>query len=141
MRYLGGITADESKLDMAGQSTEVFKKMAGLMESAESSKGALLSVQIFLTDMSGKEAMNGVWVEWLDGDDLPARASIGGIFGSGDRREMAQPAGLRRVEVRAHRSPSSTVSRMFDGKCSASMQVATVRPCSLCDFGSRQRTI
>lgn len=94
--YLGGITADDSELDMAGQSTEVFKKLAGLLKSAGSSKGALLSVQIFLTDMAGKEAMNGVWVEWLDSDDLPARATIGvADLGPGTLIEVVATAAIR----------------------------------------------
>lgn len=94
--YLGGITADDCELDMTGQSRQVFRKLADLLTSAGSSKGALLSVQIFLTDMAGKEDMNEAWLEWLDSNDLPARATIGvADLGPGTLIEVVATAAIR----------------------------------------------
>lgn len=94
--YLGGITADDSKLDMADQSREVFNKLDELLKSGGSNKGALLSAQIFLTDMAAKGDMNRVWLEWLDSDDLPARATIGvADLGPGTLIEVVATAAIR----------------------------------------------
>ena len=75
--YLAGVTGDDLSLSMGGQAKQAFLKVEELLKAHRSSKSALLSVQVFVTDMTAKEEMNAAWLEWLDADQLPARATIG----------------------------------------------------------------
>ena len=62
---------------MAGQVRQVCAKIDKLLGAAGSDNSKLLSVQIFITDMSLKEDMNRAWCEWLTPSEFPARATIG----------------------------------------------------------------
>lgn len=75
--YLAGVTGDDLSLSMGGQAKQAFLKVEELLKAHRSSKSALLSVQVFVTDMTAKEEMNAAWLEWLDADQFPARATIG----------------------------------------------------------------
>lgn len=75
--YFGGLVADDRTVGMADQTRQICRKIDALLAAAGSDKSKLLSAQIFITDMAGKDAMNEAWLEWLEGGDLPARATIG----------------------------------------------------------------
>jgi enamine deaminase RidA (YjgF/YER057c/UK114 family) len=75
--FLGGIVADDTSLGMADQTRQVCRKIEAVLTKAGSDKTKLLAAQIFVTDMMLKDEMNEAWLEWLAGDDLPARATIG----------------------------------------------------------------
>jgi enamine deaminase RidA (YjgF/YER057c/UK114 family) len=75
--YLGGIVADDTSASMREQTRQACEKIATLLERLGSHKTKVLMAQIFITDMSLKEEMNASWLEWLDGEDLPSRATIG----------------------------------------------------------------
>ncbi|PBB58162.1 MULTISPECIES: RidA family protein [Mesorhizobium] len=75
--YLGGVTADDGSLDMKGQTEQICKKIDDLLAEAGSSKEKLLTAMIFISDFSQKERMTEAWLEWLSGDFLPTRATIG----------------------------------------------------------------
>lgn len=75
--YLGGVIADDLDCGMGDQTRQICEKLDLLLANAGSSKEEILSAQIFVTDLSQKKAMNDAWVEWLDGADLPARATVG----------------------------------------------------------------
>ena len=75
--FLGGITAETFDKGMYDQARQIFSQIDSKLATAGSSKKRLLSVQIFITDMTMKDEMNRAWLEWLAGDDFPARATIG----------------------------------------------------------------
>jgi enamine deaminase RidA (YjgF/YER057c/UK114 family) len=75
--YLGGIVADDTSVSMEGQTRQICQKIEKLLVSAGSSKAKLLAAQLYITDMSQKEAMNKAWTEWLAPEDMPARATLG----------------------------------------------------------------
>lgn len=75
--FLGGIIADDVSVGMKEQTAQICKKLDAVLAMAGSDKTKLLSAQLFITDMKAKDAMNAAWLEWLDGNDLPARATIG----------------------------------------------------------------
>lgn len=75
--YLGGLVADDPEAGMAEQTRQICAKIDTLLAAAGSNKSKLLSAQIFLTDMGGKDAMNEAWTEWLPPENLPARATVG----------------------------------------------------------------
>ncbi|NHO31990.1 RidA family protein [Acetobacter fallax] len=74
--YLAGQVADDATLDAEGQTTDILKQIDALLAEAGTSKSNLLSVQIFLADMSDMAAMNRAWDAWLDRNNKPARATV-----------------------------------------------------------------
>lgn len=75
--FLGGVTADDESLDMAGQTRQVLSKIDDYLALAGTDNTRLLSATIFLTDLTLKPAMDTVWKAWVAGPDLPARATVG----------------------------------------------------------------
>lgn len=75
--YLGGIVADDTNAPMREQTRQTCEKIAALLASLGSDKTKILMAQIFITDMNLKEEMNAAWLAWLEGKELPSRATIG----------------------------------------------------------------
>jgi enamine deaminase RidA (YjgF/YER057c/UK114 family) len=75
--FLGGVIADDLTQDMGGQTAQVCAKLDKVLATAGTDKSKLLSANLFVTDMTAKAAMNESWLKWLNGADLPARATIG----------------------------------------------------------------
>jgi enamine deaminase RidA (YjgF/YER057c/UK114 family) len=75
--FLGGIIADDVTVGMYGQVQQICKKLDSVLAMAGTDKTKLLSAQLFVTKMAAKEEMNAAWLEWLDGNDYPTRATIG----------------------------------------------------------------
>jgi enamine deaminase RidA (YjgF/YER057c/UK114 family) len=70
--YIAGITAS-AKGDIVVQTRDVLHKIDEYLETAGSDKRHLLSVQIWLKDITA--GMNSVWAEWAPKDALPTRAT------------------------------------------------------------------
>lgn len=87
--YCGGHGASDVNLDMAGQTRQICEKLDGLLAECGTDKTKILQTRIYLTDMSKKEEMNKVWVEWIGEDHLPARATIG-VADLGDPRRLIE---------------------------------------------------
>ena len=75
--YFGGLVADDKSKDMKGQTQEVCAKIEALLTQVGSSKEKLLTAMIYISDFSQKDGMNEAWLEWLPGEILPTRATIG----------------------------------------------------------------
>ncbi|WP_366658187.1 RidA family protein [Fodinicurvata sp. EGI_FJ10296] len=75
--YFGGLVADDMTLGMGDQTRQICAKLDKLLAAAGSDKTKLLTAQIYVTDMGGKNDMNTAWLEWLDDAHLPSRATIG----------------------------------------------------------------
>lgn len=58
------------------QCLEAFSRIDALLKQANSDKRNLLSVTIYLKDMSDFDRMNAVWQQWVDPDHLPARCTV-----------------------------------------------------------------
>src|SRR5215831_13409823 len=65
--------------DIQGQTREALKAIDANLAEAGSDKTRLLSVQIFLADMSQKAGMDEVWSVWIGADwrNWPQRACVG----------------------------------------------------------------
>ena len=74
--YVAGQVADDTNLDVAGQTAQVLAKVDAALAEAGTDKSKLLSATIYLADMSTFEAMNGVWDRWVVPNDTPARATV-----------------------------------------------------------------
>ena len=44
----------------------------------------LLTAMIYLSDMSKKAEMNEAWIDWMDPNNPPARATVGTVLGTPD---------------------------------------------------------
>ena len=93
--FIGGTVADDMSLDMAGQAAGAFDKLEKHLVAAGSDKTKLLSVTIFVSDLSLKRPMNDAWKEWLLPEYMPARATIGvGDLGDGCLLELTATAAI-----------------------------------------------
>ncbi len=73
--YIAGITAS-AKGDIVVQTRDVLHKIDEYLAIAGSDKRHLLSVQIWLKEITADFAgMNSVWAEWAPKDALPTRAT------------------------------------------------------------------
>jgi enamine deaminase RidA (YjgF/YER057c/UK114 family) len=88
--YLSGLTADDRQADTAGQTLQILKKADDLLGRVGSDRSQLLFAQIWLKDASDFDAMNRAWVDWLDGAEPPARATVGASFALPDIRVEIQ---------------------------------------------------
>ena len=75
--YLAGQVADKAKgASVAEQTREILSIIDGLLASAGSDKTKMLSVNIWLADMSTFPEMNSVWDTWVPAGNTPARATV-----------------------------------------------------------------
>lgn len=74
--YVGGMTADDKRQDITGQTKQVLAKIDGFLARAGTDKQNLLTAQIWLKDIENDfEKMNKVWNLWTAPDAAPTRAT------------------------------------------------------------------
>ncbi|MDF3154643.1 RidA family protein [Mesorhizobium sp. XAP10] len=78
--YLSGLTAGDKKTDVSGQTKQILEKADSLLQRVGVDRSKLLFAQIWLRDVEDFDAMNKAWVNWLDGAEAPARATVGASF-------------------------------------------------------------
>jgi enamine deaminase RidA (YjgF/YER057c/UK114 family) len=75
--YLAGQVPDQApEADIEGQTREVLGHIDRLLAEAGSDKTQLLSVQIFLKDITDIGRMNAVWDAWVVPGHTPPRATV-----------------------------------------------------------------
>ena len=74
--YLAGILAKDLSKDIKGQTKEVLDEIDRLLAKCGSSKSKVLQCHIWVTDIRNRAPMNEVWTEWVDKNNLPARACV-----------------------------------------------------------------
>lgn len=74
--YLAGITAKDLNKDVKGQTREILDEIDRLLAKCGSSKSKVLQCHIWVTDIRNRAPMNEVWTEWVDKNNLPARACV-----------------------------------------------------------------
>lgn len=74
--YTAGQVADDSSLDVAGQTKQVLTKIDGLLAEAGSERAKILKATIWLSDISKFSEMNSVWDAWVDQSNPPVRACV-----------------------------------------------------------------
>jgi enamine deaminase RidA (YjgF/YER057c/UK114 family) len=80
--YLAGLTADNLKVSIKGQTEQILKKIDELLKLADTDKSRLLSTMIYITDMRLKPQMDEAWLAWVDPKNTPARACVEARLGS-----------------------------------------------------------
>jgi enamine deaminase RidA (YjgF/YER057c/UK114 family) len=91
--YLAGQIAENTSLDIGGQTREVLSAVDRLLGEAGSDKTRILSCQLFITDMANFPGMNEVWDAWVVPGHTPPRATV--------EAKLANPACLIEVVVTA----------------------------------------
>jgi enamine deaminase RidA (YjgF/YER057c/UK114 family) len=87
--YFGGIVAENTSLDMAGQANDVLGQLSRLLTALGSDLSKVLQTTIFVTDLGEKPALNAAWKSHFPEAHLPARATIGvADLGKGVKLEM-----------------------------------------------------
>ena len=74
--YLAGLTADDAKADVKGQTKQILDKIDKFLKEAGTDKSKILSANIWLTDIGNFAAMNTVWDAWVAPGQAPARATV-----------------------------------------------------------------
>ena len=91
--YLSGLI-DTTGKDVVAQTKNVLTQIDDLLTEAGTSKSNLLTASIWLKDIQADfGSMNKVWVEWLDPDCKPVRATV--------QSPMALPEILVEIQVTA----------------------------------------
>ena len=74
--YLAGLTADDAKADVKGQTKQILDKIDKFLKEAGTDKSKILSANIWLTDIGTWGQMNEVWDAWVSPGHTPARATV-----------------------------------------------------------------
>jgi len=74
--YLAGLTADDTKADVKGQTQQILAKIDKFLKEAGTDKTKILSANIWLTDIGTWSQMNEVWKAWIPAGNTPARATV-----------------------------------------------------------------
>jgi enamine deaminase RidA (YjgF/YER057c/UK114 family) len=74
--YLAGQVSTDGSTSVADQTRDVLRQIDQRLADAGTDRTRLLTVNIYLTDISTFPEMNAVWIEWLDGATPPARATV-----------------------------------------------------------------
>lgn len=76
MVWLAGQVADDTGLDVEGQTADILAQIDALLAQAGTDKRALVSVTVVLADIRDAPAMNRAWDAWLGPAHKPARMTI-----------------------------------------------------------------
>ena len=63
--YLAGLTADDAKADVKGQTKQILDKVDKFLAEAGTDKSKVLSANIWLTDISTWSQLKEVWDAWV----------------------------------------------------------------------------
>ncbi|TGU93212.1 RidA family protein [Mesorhizobium sp. M00.F.Ca.ET.151.01.1.1] len=88
--YFSGLTADDREQDTLGQTAQILAKADTYLETVGSNRASILSATIWLRDIADFDQMNSAWVDWIEKDSPPARATVQAILGLPDIRVEIQ---------------------------------------------------
>ena len=74
--YLSGLVADDTSLDVKGQTVQILAAIDALLAEAGTDKSKLLKANIWLTDITTWAQMNEAWDAWVVPGQTPARATV-----------------------------------------------------------------
>ena len=74
--YLAGLAADDLSQDVRGQTRQTLATIDRVLAQAGSNKSKILRVEVWLADITNFDAMNEVYLAWLDPENVPARVCV-----------------------------------------------------------------
>ena len=88
--YFSGLTADDRQQDTRGQTAQILAKADAFLATIGSDRAHILSATIWLVDIADFDEMNIAWVDWIDREAPPARATVQAVLGLPDIRVEIQ---------------------------------------------------
>ena len=82
--YFSGLTADDRQQDARAQTAQVLAKADAFLEQVGSNRSLIISATIWLRDIADFDQMNLAWVDWIDKEEPPARATVQAVLGLPD---------------------------------------------------------
>lgn len=82
--YLAGHVSTDPAAGVGEQTREILADIDRHLALAGTSKARLLTVSIWLADISTFAEMNAAWDAWVDRENLPARATVEARLASPD---------------------------------------------------------
>jgi enamine deaminase RidA (YjgF/YER057c/UK114 family) len=92
--YFSGILARNAE-GMAEQTRDVLDQIDDLLAKIRLTKSNLVSANIWLADITQVDQMNSVWMQWVDPENAPVRATV--------ESKLARPEALIEIQVQAVR--------------------------------------
>ena len=80
--YLSGNVNGDRSLGVAGQTRAILEQIDKRLIEAGSHKSKILSIHVWLADISTFDEMNKAYDAWLDRGNMPARATSGAKLAS-----------------------------------------------------------
>ena len=74
--YLAGHVSHDPAAGVREQTREILQAIDAALAAAGTDRSKLLTVSIWLADISTFDEMNAAWDAWVDHDNLPARATV-----------------------------------------------------------------
>jgi len=74
--YTAGIVADDTNVDVAGQTGQILDKIDQYLKEAGTDKTKIISTTIWLADIKDFAQMNSVWDQSVPKDNTPPRACV-----------------------------------------------------------------
>ncbi len=84
--YLAGHVGSEPTDGVYEQTRDILAQIDAHLAAAGTDKSRLLMVNVWLTDIETFDHMNRAWDEWVDMENLPARATVEARLASPDYR-------------------------------------------------------
>ncbi|TDK66644.1 RidA family protein [Sapientia aquatica] len=75
--YLAGQVAQNTSLDVSGQTREVLQYIDQLLAKVGADKTNIVAARIYLASTGDYAVMNAVWDDWVPQGHTPARTTIG----------------------------------------------------------------
>lgn len=88
-----GLVADDVSGDVKAQTRQILAQIDRYLAAAGTSKSNIMYAQIWVTDIADRDALNEVWLGWVDKNNLPARACV--------EAKLANPKILVEIQVTA----------------------------------------
>ena len=89
--FTAGCIGEDTSLDVAGQTKMALADVDKYLGLCGSDKSHILWAKIWLSDIRLRDAMNKVWLAWVDPKNLPARACT--------EARMADPRCLVEIQI------------------------------------------
>ena len=74
--YLAGHVGSDPDAGVYDQTRDILAQLDAHLAAAGTDRTRLLMVNVWLVDIGTFDEMNRAWDEWVDGDHLPARATV-----------------------------------------------------------------
>ncbi|PRC93712.1 RidA family protein [Solimicrobium silvestre] len=75
--YLAGQVAQNTSLDVSGQTREVLQYIDQLLAKAGATKTDIVAARIYLGSTGDYAVMNAIWDDWVVPGHTPARTTVG----------------------------------------------------------------